>query len=75
MTEAVINGAELQPDQKTEAMPMLEALAWEAVLPKEQRRVAVIRRLLSRFAKIMNVGAAGSTLWARLGPTIMAAFE
>jgi hypothetical protein len=72
MTEAVINSRELQPAQKNDAVQMLERVAAEAALPKEKRSPAVARAVLAAFAEIVKVGAALSTLWARLGPTITA---
>jgi len=53
---------------------MLETVAAEAVRPKDQRRGAAMRVVLSSFAETIEVGASLTTLWERLGPTITSAF-
>jgi hypothetical protein len=72
LAEAIVNSTELAADQKNEAVQMLDAIATEASKPKEARRRAVIRPVLSALGEVVKVGASLATIWGRVGAVITA---
>lgn len=65
LAQAVIELREMADDKKNQALEILGALAEEAVAPKEMRKPAVVRALISELSNILGGVAALGTLWAK----------
>lgn len=75
LTEALIANRELQEKAKNQALEILSFIATEATAPKEKRRFAVIRPLLTELSTLLQGAAALSQLWNQYGPIIAAFFS
>jgi hypothetical protein len=75
LTEAIAATRELDEEQRTQALQLVEVVAQEATKPKDARRSAVIKPILAGLAEAIKVGSSLSTLWARLEPVFTAAFS
>lgn len=74
LTQAVLASGGLQPMMKNEVLELLGGVATEATAPKESRRAAVGKALLSQLGTILTVVTDLAGLWDRVKPILYAIF-
>ena len=65
LAQAVIELRDMADEAKNQALEILGALAEEAVAPKEKRKTAVVRALISELSIILGGVAALAALWTK----------
>ena len=65
LAQAVIELREMANDQKNQALEIIGALAEEAVAPKDKRKTAVVRALITELSTILGGVAALAALWEK----------
>lgn len=65
LSEAVIKAGQLSTDQKNQVMELLNALSEEALVPKEKRKLSVVRALLSDLSKVLGNIVNIAELWQK----------
>lgn len=66
LTEAVIKSTEISVNQKDQALELLGTLSEEAVAPKEKRKLAVVRVLLSELSGVLGGVASLAQVWEKV---------
>jgi hypothetical protein len=74
LTEGVAASPNLDAEQKNDALEILSALAVEAATPENDRKLAVVKTLLTSFGSLVSVAADLTTLWATWSPAIRTYF-
>ena len=75
LTEAVLESNELANDEKNEVVELIAALSEEAAAPKQQRKPAVARVLLSRLSDALGGLLLLSGIWDKAQKLFEAAFN
>ena len=75
LTQSVIDSADATNESKNQIVEILSVIADEAVKPKQERRPAVIRPLLTELATLFSGLAGLSHLWQQYGPMIQSFFN
>jgi hypothetical protein len=75
LTEAVANKKDIDKEIKDNILEVLGAIATEATVPKDQRRRAVIRPLITQLATWFSGLAGLSHLWDKYGSIIEVLFK
>jgi hypothetical protein len=75
LTQSVIDTQDASNESKNEILELLSVIADEARKPKQDRRSAVLRPLLSELATGFSGLAGLSQLWQEYGPMIQAFFS
>lgn len=74
LSEAIIKSAELTKDQKNETLEMLYSLSSEAVVPRESRKLGIVRALLSGLSGMLGDVASLSAAWEKVQPIFQQLF-
>ncbi len=70
LANAIAVSGELSAEKRNEAMEILSAIASEATAPKDKRRGAVIKPLLSSLGTSIQSAAALVQIWQSVAPAI-----
>lgn len=65
LVQAIIGNTELDPQNKNQSLELLNELAEQAVAPKEKRKPAVTRALLTEAAAVLGGIGAIAELWQK----------
>jgi hypothetical protein len=63
LTEAVIKSSEISNEVKNQILELLSAISEEAVVPKEKRKLAVIKTLISEISSILSGISSLTSSW------------
>jgi len=74
LSEAIIKSNELSNKQKNEALELLYSLSSEAIVPKESRKLGVVRALLSGLSGIFGDISTLSAAWDKVRPVFQELF-
>jgi hypothetical protein len=70
LTSAIGSSNELSTEKKNEAVEILSVIASEATVPKENRRGAILRPLLTSLSDIIQSAAGLMQIWQSVAPAI-----
>lgn len=74
IVEAATANEELTDEKKKEIVESFEVLAEQAALPKEKRKMVVVKPILEAIPKLLTSANALVTLWHSVGPQITGFF-
>jgi hypothetical protein len=74
LSEAIIKAGELSNNQKNQVLELVESLSQEAVVPKDKRKLAVVRALLAELSGILGNVTTLAQIWEKTYTIILQVF-
>lgn len=74
ITEAMVNSAELESEEKDQLLEQMAFIAEQAALPADQRQTSVIKPVLTAISTSLTNVAALAAIWAQWGDNLIRFF-